>query len=148
MDIQIKKKVRLFIFVFGIMVITSILFILIQKKEGKSYYQKYRIKIKGVVISEQKLDHDLGLYLLNLRESNCKYHDLRNNNDDFLMVIKNNQAKILIGPASEINVGDTILVDYSLEKIQLYRAKDLIYTGSLPLYLGIGRGEYSNMFDL
>ncbi len=81
-------------------------------QQADSYYSKYNIKLKGIVINKVGIDNRYSTYTIRILNCNVDKHDVREFNEDYYLVIYGDSAKMVDGTYCA-QVNDSISIDYT-----------------------------------
>jgi hypothetical protein len=111
---------------------------LAEKRYSDSYYSKYQILLKGVVIKKVPIskkipERNYCTYTIRILGCNVKEHDVREM-EDYYLLIKNDTAR-MVDHFTVAEVNDTTIIDYSRQKLFVWgKSKPMSLFGhSLPL---------------
>lgn len=106
----------------------------IEEEESLSYYSKYKIVLKGKVISKSKVgDGRYELYYIKVAQSNVSHHDLRGYNEDYYLVVNSDTAR-MVDARYIANINDSILVDYNAVRNYVWNQEPPKYGKTLPFF--------------
>lgn len=123
-------------FVFLILIfISSIVYDLIKADKNRVVIEKFDLDLKGKIIKKKEFvyGHSYGFVLIDDIISNYGEFDPRNNNEEYLFIIKNKKCTLILSDLRQVEVGDSIVI--KKQKYSLYRNNKNVLENSELLLL-------------
>jgi hypothetical protein len=114
-----------------------VLKITFEKRASEDYFKKLNLNLTGIVTDVQTVTGGNGMLYVDIRNSNIKDYDIRKDGGYYYCVIHNGKADI-ITHTSDINIGDSIIINCNKMMCKILRGDSLIRRERLHL----------NQFDL
>ena len=128
----------------AILIVMSIKFAY-ERRASDEYFRKLNLYLTGIVTEVQTVQSANGMIYVDIRNSNVKDHDIRKDDGYYYCVIHNGKADIITG-TSNINVGDSIVINSGEMRFHSFRHDSLIV--DRPLRVNQYDPSFSNIKKL
>jgi hypothetical protein len=140
--LKMKKRNILILILAAITILAITLVNLIFNNSAAKKYYSSNILLKGIIKEKAFLEKDNGIYYIDVINSNVNHFDPRENGEDYNLIIKSKKAELLLSWYGDIEIGDTVNIDFKKRSINFTRANNVSLT--LPLENVLLSKWYSN----
>lgn len=116
-----------------------------KEAEAEKYYSKYAIVLKGIITGKKPaapgaFTTNSYIYTVKIASCNVSGHDLREYNEEYYLVIKNDTAWFKSHFMLTGDTGDSIIINYIKRKQYTWKDQEALREHDLPSYLTVTGG--------
>ncbi len=97
-----------------------------ENKSLENSISNFDVILSGIVLSKDSVGQAYGKILIKKSYSNYSNYDPRDTLRNFICVIRENQAEIIMGHINEVQLNDSVSIDGKNNSFRIYRKFELI----------------------
>ncbi len=112
----------------------------IDRNRSDAYFKKLNLEFTGRITSTQLLDHNAGVWYVDVITTNLTDYDPRDSLSYYYCVIKHQKAEFVEGYINQVRAGDSVVISCRNNRRAVFRAGTPVLEA--PLYLK----QYSSLY--